>query len=143
MRTSQKKVVKSHKAFSLSSCWCSYVQCTNFGRISSTVIYLDGSGKKRKASGKNAPEGISQHEEATEAEETQQVTSLYRVILLKASQHAHLQMTCIAGAAGKGERKRESSRCQFGSVQTLFQRAGHGGAQCSSVWFVVPLAAGL
>uniref|UniRef100_A0A3B3UF77 FA complementation group D2 n=1 Tax=Poecilia latipinna TaxID=48699 RepID=A0A3B3UF77_9TELE len=33
----------------------------------------DGTGKKRKAPGKNAPEGASQPEEATEADETQQV----------------------------------------------------------------------
>uniref|UniRef100_A0A3P9NXE1 FA complementation group D2 n=1 Tax=Poecilia reticulata TaxID=8081 RepID=A0A3P9NXE1_POERE len=32
----------------------------------------DGAGKKRKAPGKNAPEGVSQPEEATEADETQQ-----------------------------------------------------------------------
>ncbi|XP_036008013.1 Fanconi anemia group D2 protein [Fundulus heteroclitus] len=32
----------------------------------------DGTGKKRKAPGKNAPDGVSQPEEATEAEETQQ-----------------------------------------------------------------------
>uniref|UniRef100_A0A3Q2QE73 FA complementation group D2 n=1 Tax=Fundulus heteroclitus TaxID=8078 RepID=A0A3Q2QE73_FUNHE len=32
----------------------------------------DGTGKKRKAPGKNAPDGVSQPDEATEAEETQQ-----------------------------------------------------------------------
>lgn len=40
------------------------------------MCYSDGTGKKRKAPGKNAPEGISQPEEATEADETQQVTAL-------------------------------------------------------------------
>ncbi|MEQ2162490.1 hypothetical protein GOODEAATRI_020293, partial [Goodea atripinnis] len=36
-------------------------------------VQVYGTGKKRKAPGKSAPEGVSQPEEATEADETQQV----------------------------------------------------------------------
>lgn len=38
-----------------------------------SLRYLDGTGKKKKAPGKNSSEGSSQAEEATEADETQQV----------------------------------------------------------------------
>ncbi|XP_005799947.3 Fanconi anemia group D2 protein [Xiphophorus maculatus] len=43
----------------------------SFG-VSVNKAKKDGTGKKRKAPGKNSPEGVSQPEEATEADETQQ-----------------------------------------------------------------------
>lgn len=50
---------------------------------------------------------------------------------------------CAKGATREGERKGDTARCQSGLLQTVFQGAGHGGAECAAVWLAVPFSAGL
>lgn len=94
-----------------------------------TTCYLDGAGRKRKAPGKNSSESSSQLEETTDGDKTQQVNvglsalaSLLNVAVLE------MCCRCTEGASRKRERKGGPAVRQPGVLQTVLQRAGHGGA---------------
>ena len=49
----------------------------------------------------------------------------------------------LKGAAREGEGKGDPEGCQSSVLQTVFQGAGHGGAQCVAVWPALSLTVGL
>lgn len=106
---------------------------------------LDGTGKKRKASGKNSSESSSQLEEGTEVNKSLQVNFYFPH---QSHNKCNLALkkrdsSCPEGAAREGERKGDPTGCQPGVLQTVLQRAGHRGSQYAAVWPAVPLSAGL